>query len=211
MRSEAPALLPVLRSRTQAGILAATLLNPGQEYTLTDLAKRLGSSLTSVHGEVDRLERAAVLASRQVGRARLVRAGTGPLVGPLTELVLIAYGPPQVIAEEFGSVAGIGELLLFGSWAERYHGKPGHDPKDVDVLVVASSDQPVDRADVYAAAERAERRLNRPVNPTVVSATRWLASGPDDPLLQEIRTRPVVQISSRDVDENDQEPPRRRG
>ncbi|WP_461121244.1 ArsR family transcriptional regulator [Saccharothrix stipae] len=211
MRSDAPALLPVLRSRTQAGILAATLLNADHEYTLTDLATRLGSSLTSVHTEVERLEQAAILTSRQLGRARLVRAGSGPLVGPLTELVLIAYGPPQVIAEEFEAVAGVGELLLFGSWAERYHGKKGHDPRDVDVLVVAASDEPVNRADVYAAAERAELRLARPVNPTVVSAARWLAGGQDDPLLQEIRTRPVVQIFSHGVDENEQDQPPRRG
>jgi len=37
MRSSAPALLPVFRSQLQADILAALLLNPGREYSLTEL------------------------------------------------------------------------------------------------------------------------------------------------------------------------------
>lgn len=52
MRSEAPPLLPILRSRTQAGILATLLLNPGLELTQTDLARRVEASVTSVSDEV---------------------------------------------------------------------------------------------------------------------------------------------------------------
>jgi predicted nucleotidyltransferase len=147
-----------------------------------------------VHSEVDRLEQASILTSRFVGRARLVRAGSGPLVEPLTRLVLIAFGPQQVIAEEFAELPGIGELLLFGSWAARYHDIPGTDPHDIDVLVVEEADGDIDRASVYAAAERAERRLARPVNPSIISARRRLANGQEDGLLQEISTRPVVRI-----------------
>jgi hypothetical protein len=202
MRSAAPPLLPILRSRTQAGILTATLLNRDAEYTLTELATRLGASQSGVHGEVERLEQASILTSRLIGRARLVRAGSGPLVDPLTRLVLIAFGPEQVVAEEFSGLTGLGELLLFGSWAARYHGVPGADPRDVDVLVVEAEGSDLVRTDVYAAAERAEQRLGRPVNPSVVSASRWMANGQEDALLQEIATRPVVRISLSRTDGN---------
>lgn len=193
MRSNPPALAPILRSRTQAGVLAVTLLNPEQEYTLTDLANRLEVSLSSVHDEVRRLEQAEILTSRQLGRARLVRAGSGPMVEPLTQLIQIAFGPKEVISDEFAGIPGIDELMLFGSWAARYHDVAGPAPKDIDVLVVATGST-VDRAQVYAAAERAERRLARPVNPTVITSRRWAAQSPDDALLQEISTRPVVKI-----------------
>jgi len=75
MRSDAPPLLPILRSRTQAGVLAVLLLNPGLELSLTELADRLGAPLTSVVDEVKRLEPAGILASRSVGRTRLIRVG----------------------------------------------------------------------------------------------------------------------------------------
>lgn len=53
MRSSAPALLPIFRSRLQADILAL-LLNPDDEYSLTELAQRFHAPLSTVHGEVKR-------------------------------------------------------------------------------------------------------------------------------------------------------------
>ncbi|GLZ30293.1 ArsR family transcriptional regulator [Lentzea sp. NBRC 105346] len=183
-------MLPVLRSRLQAGVLAATLLNPEQEHSITELAELVGGSLSGVHDEVRRLEEAGILQTRQVGRTRLVRAGTGPLVEPLTRLIELAFGPKQVVEEEFGSLGNAVELMIFGSWAARYHDEPGPEPKDIDVLVVG----PVDRGEVYAAADRAEKRLGRAVNPTVVSAKRWAAQSLEDALLQDISSRRVVKI-----------------
>ncbi|MFI6097380.1 ArsR family transcriptional regulator [Lentzea sp. NPDC051213] len=194
MRSNAPALLPVLRSRLQAGILATLLLSPDMELSLTDLAKRVDGSMGGVHNEVERLEQAGILTSRQVGRTRLVRAGASALVEPLTRLIELAFGPQQVVAEEFGGLQGVAEILIYGSWAARLHGEPGAEPRDIDVMVVASTEQSADRADVYAAADRAEKRLAKAVNPTVVSAKRWATQSQDDALLQEISTRPVVKI-----------------
>lgn len=194
MRSNAPALLPVLRSRLQAGVLAALLLNRDTELSLTDLAERVGGSLGGVHNEVERLEQAGILMSRHVGRTRLVRAGSSAIVEPLTRLIELAFGPQQAVTEEFGSLHGVAEILIYGSWAARLHGEPGPEPHDIDVMVVESAEEPVDRADVYAAADRTEKRLAKAVNPTVVSAKRWATRSPDDALLQEISTRPVVKI-----------------
>jgi len=111
-----------------------------------------------------------------------------PALAPLRDLVLIAFGPRQVVGEEFASLAGVEALFIFGSWAARYLGQAGPVPGDVDVLVVGS----VDRDGVYDAAERAGQRLHREVNPTLVSAPRW-ASG-DEPFLRQVRSRPLVAL-----------------
>jgi predicted nucleotidyltransferase len=55
------------------------------------------------------------------------------------------------------------KVLIFGSWAVRYQGERGRPPHDVDVLVVGSPD----RLAMYAAAQHAESRLGRQVNPVV--------------------------------------------
>lgn len=45
---------------------------------------------------------------------------------------------------------------------------------------------------MYAAAERAESRLDRPVNPTACSPGQW--AHPTEPLIREIKSRPYVTI-----------------
>jgi DNA-binding Lrp family transcriptional regulator len=197
MRSDAPPLLPILRSRTQAGVLTVLLLNPELELSQTELAERLGAALTSVIDEVRRLERAGILASRSVGRTRLIRAGESILVGPLTELVVRAFGPVEIVGEEFAELAARTEvvgLAVFGSWAARYLGEAGPDPADIDVLVVLE-DAAMNRELIYAAADRAGVRLGRPVNPTVVTAARWGRRGHgEDPFLDEVVSRPIVAV-----------------
>lgn len=196
MRSEAPPLLPILRSRTQAGVLTVLLLNRELELSQTELAHRVGAPLTSVIDEVRRLELVGILASRPVGRTRLIRAGGSGLIGPLTELMVRSFGPVEVVGEEFAGLDGVVELLVFGSWAARYFGEPGPDPADIDVLVVVE-DAGMDRGSIYAASDRSAQRLGRPVNPTAVSASRWAGRGHDeDPFLDELVSRPIVPVSS---------------
>ena len=92
-----------------------------------------------------------------------------PYIAPLTELVVMAFGPPLVIAEEFAEIQGIEGLWLYGSWATRHAGISGRPPGDVDVLVVGD----VGRDAIYEAARRAERRLGREVNTTIRTARAW--------------------------------------
>jgi DNA-binding transcriptional ArsR family regulator len=189
MRSDVPALLPILRSRHLAEILTLLLLHPDCEYSISDVASTLGLPLTTVQREVTRLSGAQLIRERRVGRSRLVSADPASrYTRPLTELVTLAFGPRLVIGEEFGSLDAIA-VAIYGSWAARYEGIAGRTPHDVDVLVVGE----VARRDLYEAAERAEQRLGLPVNPVVCSLPRWLAAS--DPLIQQIRSAPVVWVA----------------
>jgi DNA-binding transcriptional ArsR family regulator len=188
MRSNAPALLPILRSRHLAEILTVILLHPDAEYTLSELASTLGLPLTTVQREVTRLSSAQLIRERRVGRSRLVSADlSSRYARPLAELVTLAFGPHFVIGEEFRSLDAVA-VAIYGSWAARYEGFEGHPPNDVDVLVIGD----VSRRDTYEAAEQAEQRLGLPVNPVLCSVARWLAAA--DPLIQQIRTVPLVWV-----------------
>ena len=189
MRSAAPALLPVFRSKLQADILAALLLNPEREYSLTDLAQRFDAPLSTVHGEVRRLTEAGLLRRRNVGRSVMVQANpNNRLVEPLAEVLFLSWGPLQVVADEFSSLDGAERVLIFGSWAARYLQRPGPPPGDVDVLVVGGPT----RESVYDAADRAERRLGMPVNPVIRAADVWRDAV--DPLIQQIQSGPLVVV-----------------
>jgi DNA-binding transcriptional ArsR family regulator len=199
MRSAAPALLPVFRSQLQADILAALLLNPEREYSVTDLARRFDAPLSTVHGEIKRLTEAGLLRRRNVGRSALVQANPGNrLVGPLAELLFLSWGPPQVVAEDFAELDGAERVLIFGSWAARYLQQHGPPPHDLDVLVVG---RPAREA-VYDAADRAQQRLGMPVNPVIRTGDAWREAA--DPLVQQIQSGPFVVVLTPD-DATDEE------
>ena len=180
--------MAIFRSQLQGELLAQVLLAP-RAASVSELARALDAPVATVHREVARLASAGVLVTTRFGRALVVTANDdNPAVAPLRDLVLIAFGPRQVVLDEFAPLAGVEQLFIFGSWAARYLGEAGPVPGDVDVLVVGS----LDRDAVYDAAERAAQRLHREVNPTVVSAPRW-ASG-DEPFLRQVRSRPLVSL-----------------
>jgi DNA-binding transcriptional ArsR family regulator len=185
MRSDAPRLLPILRSRHQADLLAVLLLHPEQKYTVADLVRRLHIPQATVSKEVQRLADAGILTTEVVGRSRLVQPNIqSRLVPPLTELITFTYGPHVVVADEFAALQNMDLVAIFGSWAARYQGQRGLPPNDIDVLVVGSPD----RIAMYDAARRAEERLGWPVNPTICAPEQW--AHPTEPFIQEIVSRP---------------------
>jgi predicted nucleotidyltransferase len=164
------------------------MLTPGREWSLTELAERAGASVATAQREVARAEQSGVVTSRRLGNTRLVTAQPGPLTEPLTELLLRAFGPRQVLAEELAGLDGIEAAYIFGSWAARYTGQPGRAPADIDVLVIGSPD----RDDLDDAAQRATTRLAREVN-VAIRSTTWWHDGTDG-FHAEITARPMVPL-----------------
>ena len=190
MRSAAPALLPIFRSQHQAALLAWLLLHPEHEYTLTELANRLNVPLTTLQREAQRLVGAGILQDRTLGRARLLRANLSNRAAvPLTQLLQVTFGPETVVGEEF-ALNNAERVLIYGSWADRYHGTPGPPPNDVDVLIVGS----LDRADVYDAADRAQSRLGMQVNPIIRTPEQWANDA--DSLVLQIKASPMVDVTT---------------
>src|SRR5712671_5573705 len=87
--------LPLFRSDAQARILAAIFLAGESGAHVTELAKRTGLPVSTVHREIARLDEAGLLRSESVGRARVVRPDErSPYIDDVRSLVLKAYGPP---------------------------------------------------------------------------------------------------------------------
>jgi hypothetical protein len=188
----APPLLPIFRSRLQGEILALVLSDPAAEWTVEDLVQRTGQPRQTVANEVRRLEGADLLASRAIGRAKLVRANErSPYFEPLARLAVMSFGPPLVIREEFGALVGVERIFIYGSWAARYAGEQGPAPHDVDVMVIGTPD----RNAVYEAARRTEARLGREVNTTIRKADQWEAA--EDGFTRRVRSSPLVEIPLR--------------
>lgn len=188
MRNEAPAIMPIFRSKYQAELLLRLFIHTDKEFTISDLAAELNVPISTLHGEVVRLDNSGLISSRALGKNRLVRANSlHPSYKPLTELLLVTFGPKVVVTEEFAELDA--ELvIIFGSWAERYVGLIGKPVNDIDVLVVGQ----VNRDAVYEAADEAEARLGMKVNPIVRSLDQWLSTS--DGLVSQIKANAHIVV-----------------
>lgn len=189
VNASAPELAPLFRSNAQGEILARLLLNPEQAVTIAELARATSTSYASTHREVQHLVRAGVVTEKRVGRASQVTANkTSPAYGPLTELLLLTYGPAVVVPRVLTDIGAIQTAYIYGSWAARRAGEQGSPPRDIDVLVVGNPA----RDAVYEAAEEAERILGREVNIRIVSAAAWAKAV--DPFIRTVQDRPLVEL-----------------
>jgi hypothetical protein len=189
MRTSSSPLLPLLRSRVQGDLLALVYLNPGEEYSITEVAHRIGASVKAVHQEVTRLVASGLLADRKLGTSRLVRSVQDSLLTrPMTDLLAVTYGPLPVLTRSLAGLDGVDQAFIYGSWAARYNGEPGPVPADVDVLVVGD----VDPDDLDERARNAEAVLRREVNIRRLRPATW--ENQEDPFVTTVRARPLVEL-----------------
>lgn len=189
VRSPAPPLLPIFRSRLQGELLALILADSSRQWTIDELATRTTEPYPTVATEIRRLQDGDLLTTHTIGRTKLLTANDhNPYFQPLAQLVLMAFGPPLVIGEEFEAVAGVESIHIYGSWASRYEGTNGPTPNDVDVLVIGTPD----RDAVYEAAHRSQKRLGREVNVTQRTSEQWESA--TDGFAQQLRSSPMVDV-----------------
>jgi hypothetical protein len=126
--------------------------------------------------------------ARSVGRTKLLRANEdNPYFRPLAQLALMSFGP-LVVGEEFGSLEGVSEVLIYGSWAARYAGESGPAPRDVHVLLIGTPD----RDAAYETARRAEQRLGREVNVTIRGVQQWHSAS--DGFTRQLQSSALLEI-----------------
>ena len=144
-------------------ILAAFYAGPGLVTHPRELARRLGHPSQVVGRELERLERAGILASESVGRARRYRVNVdSPIAGDVRGLVLRTIGVDALIETALSGTAGIEEAWIFGSHARGTE----RSSSDIDLLLIG----PVDRAAISERLVEVEQELGRDVN--VVAYTR---------------------------------------
>lgn len=189
MRTDAPPLLPIFRSDVQGRLLAYLYEAPTREWTLTELKERVGAHVATIHREVTRLEAAGILRTRRIGRSRLVTTDPGwPAAKELAALVVKIFGPVRVLTQILGPIPGVEEAFIHGSWAERFLGRKGPVPNDLDVLVLGHPDPD----DIDRAMREARTQIAVDVNIMVRSQQAW--SRAEDGFVRMVKASPLVEI-----------------
>jgi predicted nucleotidyltransferase len=153
--------LDSLFPRTRQTVLTATLLQPDRWWYLSDLAKYLGVSPSSLQRELAALVSADILRQRRDGNRVYFQANPDcPFLPELQGLLVKTAGMVDVLCEAltpfqeridwafiYGSVARAEELAT----------------SDVDLMIIGK----VGLAELAPALRHAEKGLSRAVNPTL--------------------------------------------
>ena len=181
-------LAELLSSRVRAAVLARFVADPAAA-SLTELARALGLSISSVQHECYKLERLGVLTGRREGGSRRYQlAEDSQLVEPLTRLVLAARDPVTLLTGALRAVPGIERALLVLATA-------GEDAQPTHLVVIGE----VALDELERVADRAAALLRLPTDRLALAFYR-----PDDwrtrvaeghPLVERLlKTRHVVLV-----------------
>ena len=157
-------VLDALFPKTRQAVLAATLMDPAREWYLSDLARHVGVSPSSLQRELASLVDAEILRRRVDGNRVYFRAETDNSVfGDLRGLLLRTAGLKDVLA---GCLAGFRDRIdvafVYGSVAR----EDERASSDVNLMIIGT----VGLSELAPALKDAEDRLLRPVNPSVYTA-----------------------------------------
>ena len=153
------ALFPTIR----AGVLSATLLQPEHWWFMTELARHLGTSPSSLQRELESLVSVGLLLRRQDGRRTYFRANAdSPLFRDLHGLLEKTSGIVPTLKSALTRFDDRIEMaFLYGSIARGEE----HSASDVDLAIVGTLKQ----IDLLPALRKLEARFGREVNVTLFS------------------------------------------
>ena len=177
--------LPLFRSPEQERLLGELFVFTDRPISLSELARRAGTSMGGTHKEVERLESAGLVRSTTAGRSRLIEADpSSPVYMELRGLLLKTVGPEALLRSALTDVDGIERAFIYGSWADPAE----RSPADIDVLVIGEPDV----GEVYDAASAVEADIGRPVNITVRSPAEWADA--DGAFERAVRSGPRIDL-----------------
>jgi len=191
MKANVPALTPLFRSDAQAEMLAAVVLQPEREFSISELGRIAGANLATAHREVERFIAMEIVLERRVGRARVIRANPDySLIDPLRQILDFGYGPAAVLKAAIAGMEGIAAAYIYGSWAARREGHVGSPPRDIDVLLVGDPS----REAMGMLLSSVQPSVGLPINIERVSEGLWMTG--TDPFVETLKSGALYSLTA---------------
>jgi predicted nucleotidyltransferase len=156
-------ILDALFPSARSGVLSATLLQPERWWFMTELARRLETTPSSLQRELKSLVAAGLLLRRQDGRRAYFKANPdSPLFADLRGLIEKTSGLVPALTAALERFDDRIELaFIYGSIARGEE----HSASDVDLMIVGTLKQ----IDLVPALQKLEASFSREVNVTLFS------------------------------------------
>ena len=182
-------VLDVLIPKTRQGILAAVLVQPEKAWYVSELARRLGVSSSSLQRELQALTEAGILKSHRQGRMVYFQANTdSPVFPDLRGLMLKTAGLVDVLADALKPLGNaIKCAFVYGSIAS---GEARSD-SDIDLMIIGG----VAPAKLALPLRRAREQLGREINPNTYTEAEFAAKvAAKDHFLADVWTKPRLPV-----------------
>jgi len=190
VKPEKAALSPILRSDTQGMILAQLFMNPGDDFSISELARQANTSAPTAMREVERLLESQLVIQRTVGRARLIQVNTKhELHDAIRKIVAFSYGPAAVLPAALYGIEGLEQAFLYGNYAAYLKKERASESPEIDLLLVGY----VNRIEASNAAKRVEVYLDRSVNVKFVGSQEWETESSD--LVFEVKRKAIFPLT----------------
>ena len=178
--------LPLFRSPEQERLLAELFVFSEGPLTLSELARRAGTSVAGAHKEVERLEASGLVTSKSSGRSRLVEPNrVSPVYQELHGLLTKSMGPEPLLRAALSEIDGIETAFIFGSWADPNQ----RAPQDIDLMVIGDPDI----GEVYDTVSEVEGDVGRPINVVIRSREEW--ANAERAFERAVQRRPKIELT----------------
>jgi DNA-binding transcriptional ArsR family regulator len=159
--------LDALFPKTRQGILAAVMTQPEKAWYVSELARRMGVSPSSLARELHDLTEAGLLKTHRQGRMAYYQANTdSPIFPELRGLMLKTAGLVDVLADALRSLARKLHLVfVYGSVAASSE----QSNSDIDLMAIGTASP----AELAAPLRKASQALGREINPTVYTPSEF--------------------------------------
>jgi predicted nucleotidyltransferase len=167
-------LSDALFSKVQQRVLALIFSHPERTFYTSEIVRHVRSGVGAVGRELSKLERSGLVSVEQIGNRKHFRANPdAPIFEELRGLVEKTVGLAEPIKRALEPYAdAIRTAFVYGSVAKRTD--TAH--SDIDLMVIGDD---LNYSDLYTAAQRAESRLRRKVNPLFLSPEEWRRKASD--------------------------------
>jgi predicted nucleotidyltransferase len=195
-RPDAVSLSNALFAKVQQRVLALIFTHPERSFYTSEIVRNIDSGVGAVERELSKLERSGLVSVERIGNRKHYRANqAAPIFEELRGLVEKTVGLAEPIKKSFEPYADtIKAAFVYGSVAK------GTDTahSDIDLMVIGDD---MNYSDLYTAAQRAESKLRRKVNPLFLSLMDWQRKASDrGSVVSKISSSPKIFIIGSEMD-----------
>lgn len=160
-------VLDSLFSKTKQGILSTCLLSPDQWWTLSDMARKLSLTASSLQRDLKSLQEVGILEIRnEQNRVYYKMNATCPIIFELQAICIKTVGITDVVVSLIKKhFSNIEIAFIYGSMASGEI----KSSSDIDLMVVGD----IKLVDMAPAIREMEKKLSREVNPTIYTSKEF--------------------------------------
>ncbi|HSG67338.1 MAG TPA: nucleotidyltransferase domain-containing protein [Bacteroidales bacterium] len=157
----------LITSKTRIKLLLKFFLNSNASSYLRNLESEFGESTNGIRLELNKFEKAGLLASRMSGNKKLYSANTShPLFNDIHNILLKYIGIDQIISKVINKLGGVQKVYLVGSFAG------GIDSEVIDLLLVGDN---INREYLARLTAKGEKLIQRKIRYLVYASEEYKA------------------------------------